>query len=91
MFSTDIKILCFVLKFRSDKTESLTASKDTTIKPAKLSRGRAPKPLVQLGRKRGKNPPSPSTKTKDSASDKGEESVNDGAAEEQVVMILFSK
>lgn len=58
--------------------------KDTAIQPAKLSRGRAPKPLLQLGRKRGKKPPTSPAKTKDAASDNGEKSVNDGATEEQV-------
>lgn len=61
--------------FRSEKTEN--AAKDTTIKPAKLSRGRAPKPLLPLGRKLGKKSPAPSTKAKDSAADKGEENVSD--------------
>ncbi|KAF3849372.1 hypothetical protein F7725_015869 [Dissostichus mawsoni] len=65
---------------KSEKTEG---AKDGTIKPAKLSRGRAPKPLLPLGRKRGKKPPPPSTKTNDDASDKGEESVIDGASTEQ--------
>uniref|UniRef100_A0A671XHW1 Myb-like domain-containing protein n=1 Tax=Sparus aurata TaxID=8175 RepID=A0A671XHW1_SPAAU len=59
----------------SEKTEN--AAKDTTIKPAKLSRGRAPKPLLPLGRKLGKKSPAPSTKAKDSAADKADESVSD--------------
>lgn len=91
MSSVGIKILYFVLIFRSEKTENLNASKDTAIKPTKLSRGRAPKPLLQLGRKLGKKPPPPSTKTKDTASDKVDESVNDGATEEQVIIIAVSE
>ncbi|XP_022624536.1 transcription factor TFIIIB component B'' homolog [Seriola dumerili] len=67
----------------SEKTDSVDASKDTAIKPAKLSRGRAPKPLLPLGRKWGKKAPPPSTKAKDTASDKGDESVSDGASKEQ--------
>ncbi|XP_031716206.1 transcription factor TFIIIB component B'' homolog isoform X2 [Anarrhichthys ocellatus] len=68
----------------SEKTESVNEAKDAKIKPAKLSRGRGPKPLLPLGRKWGKKPPPPSTKTNDTASDKGEESVIDGGAEDQV-------
>ncbi|XP_059213865.1 transcription factor TFIIIB component B'' homolog [Centropristis striata] len=68
----------------SEKTESSNEAKDTTIKPAKLSRGRAPKPLLPLGRKWDKKPPAPSTKANDTASDKVDESVIDGASEEQV-------
>ncbi|XP_044189507.1 transcription factor TFIIIB component B'' homolog isoform X1 [Thunnus albacares] len=68
----------------SDKTENANGAKDTAIKPAKLSRGRAPKPLLPLGRKWGKKHPPASAKAKDSASDKGEESVSDGASKEQV-------
>ncbi|XP_034752722.1 transcription factor TFIIIB component B'' homolog isoform X2 [Etheostoma cragini] len=68
----------------SEKTDGVNESKDNTIKPAKLSRGRAPKPLLPLGRKWGKKPPPPSTKTNDAASDKEDESEIDGASEEQV-------
>ncbi|XP_042364774.1 transcription factor TFIIIB component B'' homolog [Plectropomus leopardus] len=68
----------------SEKTENGSAAKDTTIKPAKLSRSRAPKPLLPLGRKWGKKSAAPSTKASDGASDKGDESVNDGASKEQV-------
>ncbi|XP_070844622.1 transcription factor TFIIIB component B'' homolog [Chaetodon trifascialis] len=59
----------------SEKTEN--AAKDPAIKPAKLSRGRAPKPLLPLGRKWAKKAPPPST-------DKEDEGVNDGASDEQV-------
>ncbi|XP_034094683.1 transcription factor TFIIIB component B'' homolog isoform X2 [Gymnodraco acuticeps] len=69
---------------KSDMSEKTEGAKDGTIKPAKLSRGRAPKPLLPLGRKRVKKPPPPSTKTNDDASDKGEESVIDGVSTEQV-------
>ncbi|XP_053267204.1 transcription factor TFIIIB component B'' homolog [Pleuronectes platessa] len=68
----------------SEKTENVNASKDTAIKPAKLSRGRAPKPLLPLGRKWSKKLPPDSTKAKDTASDKEDESVTDGASKEQV-------
>ncbi|XP_028456670.1 transcription factor TFIIIB component B'' homolog [Perca flavescens] len=68
----------------SEKTDNVNESKDNTIKPAKLSRGRAPKPLLLLGRKWGKKPPSPSTKTNATASDKEDESEIDGASKEQV-------
>ncbi|XP_074472931.1 uncharacterized protein LOC141756873 isoform X2 [Sebastes fasciatus] len=69
----------------SEKTDSVNEAKDATIKPAKLSRGRAPKPLLPLGRKWGKKAPPPSTKTSDAASDNGDESVIDGASKEQEV------
>ncbi|XP_035040491.2 transcription factor TFIIIB component B'' homolog [Hippoglossus stenolepis] len=68
----------------SEKTENVNVSKDTAIKPAKLSRGRAPKPLLPLGRKWSKKLPPDSTKAKDTASDKEDESVTDGASKEQV-------
>ncbi|KAA8584354.1 hypothetical protein FQN60_008139 [Etheostoma spectabile] len=68
----------------SEKIDNVSESKDNTIKPAKLSRGRAPKPLLPLGRKWGKQPPPPSTKTNDAASDKEDESEIDGASKEQV-------
>ncbi|GLD51698.1 transcription factor TFIIIB component B'' homolog [Lates japonicus] len=60
----------------SEKTENVNASKDTAIKPAKLSRGRAPNPLLPLGRKWGKKPPPPSTKAKHTEADNGDETVN---------------
>ncbi|XP_029300318.1 LOW QUALITY PROTEIN: transcription factor TFIIIB component B'' homolog [Cottoperca gobio] len=68
----------------SEKTESVNEAEDISIKPAKLSRGRAPKPLLPLGRKYGKKPPPPSTKTNDNPSDKEDESVIDGASDKQV-------
>lgn len=80
----------FVLIFRSEKTENLNAPKDTAIKPAKLSRARAPKPLLQLGRKWGKKPPPPSTEAND-ASDKMDKTVNDETTEEQVINNAVSK
>lgn len=76
-----LKKCCLVLIFRSEKTEN--AAKDTIIKPAKLSRGRAPKPLLPLGRKLGKKSPAPSTKAKDGAADKGDGSMSD---KEQVII-----
>ncbi|XP_008274380.1 transcription factor TFIIIB component B'' homolog isoform X3 [Stegastes partitus] len=67
----------------SEKSQNVNSAKDTTIKPAKLSRGRAPKPLLPLGRKWGKKLP-PSTTAKDPATEKGDECVSDGATAEQV-------
>ncbi|KAI3362129.1 hypothetical protein L3Q82_012452, partial [Scortum barcoo] len=68
----------------TSEKKTVNTAKDTAIKPAKLSRGRAPKPLLPLGRKWGKKPAPPSTKAKDIASDKGDECLSDGAAKEQV-------
>ncbi|XP_039635737.1 mucin-5AC isoform X3 [Perca fluviatilis] len=68
----------------SEKTDNVNESKDHIIKPAKLSRGRAPKPLLPLGRKWGKKKTPPSTKTNDTASDKEDESEIDGASKDQV-------
>ncbi|KAM8828031.1 uncharacterized protein AB9W97_004197 isoform 2-T2 [Spinachia spinachia] len=62
----------------SRNTESVSEATEATIRPAKLSRGRAPKPLLPLGRKWGKKPPAPSTK------DKGAEGPTDAGAEDQV-------
>lgn len=84
------KLSYFVLIIRPEKTQDVDAAKDTTIKPAKLSRGRAPKPLLPLGRKWGKKAPPPSTKAKDDVSDKGDESVSDGASKEQVIISVSS-
>ncbi|XP_074547081.1 uncharacterized protein LOC141805789 [Halichoeres trimaculatus] len=58
-------------------------AKDTTIKPAKLSRGRAPKPLLPLGRKWAKKLRPPS-KAGDAVSDKEGQCVTDGAFQEQI-------
>ncbi|KAF7664443.1 hypothetical protein LDENG_00177000, partial [Lucifuga dentata] len=58
----------------SEKTDSVNA-----VKPAQLSRGRAPKPLLLLGQKRGTKHPTPSTKP----SDVREESAADEAPEKQ--------
>ncbi|KAK5879287.1 hypothetical protein CesoFtcFv8_024605 [Champsocephalus esox] len=69
---------------KSDMSEKTEGAKDGTIKPAKFSRGRVPKPLLPLGRKRVQKLPPPSTKTNDDESDKGEESVIDGVSTEQV-------
>ncbi len=86
MSSVAIKIILCSLLFRSKKTENINAAKDAAVKPAKLSRGRATKPLLPLGRKWGKKPPSSFTKAKDAASDKGEESSSDRASKEQVII-----
>ncbi|XP_040052992.2 uncharacterized protein LOC120831543 isoform X2 [Gasterosteus aculeatus] len=68
----------------SKEAESARVATGAKIKPAKLSRGRAPKPLLPLGRKWGKKPPPPSTKSSDAAPEEGEEGVTDGGAAEQV-------
>ncbi|XP_062414828.1 nascent polypeptide-associated complex subunit alpha, muscle-specific form isoform X1 [Pungitius pungitius] len=68
----------------SKEPEGVSEAKEAKIKPAKLSRGRAPKPLLPLGRKWGKKPPAPSTKSSAAAPDKGEEGVADGGGEDQV-------
>ncbi|KAM3600079.1 uncharacterized protein V6R79_017057 [Siganus canaliculatus] len=60
------------------------AAKNTTIKPAKLSRGRAPKPVLPLGRKWAKKPAPPATKSKDTESMKGAETESDGTSKEQI-------
>lgn len=72
-------------------TENSPAAKYTAVKPAKLTRGKTPQPLLHLGRKLGKKSPSISTKTEDATSDKEDESVNDGATEEQVIIVQFSR
>ncbi|XP_071380914.1 transcription factor TFIIIB component B'' homolog [Centroberyx affinis] len=67
----------------SEKTESVKAAKGTVIKPAQLSRGRAPKPLLPLGRKWGRKHPTLSTKPKEGAPDAGEENLADVASKAQ--------
>ncbi|CAJ1070398.1 transcription factor TFIIIB component B'' homolog isoform X3 [Xyrichtys novacula] len=67
----------------SEKSEDTNAAKDAAIKPAKLSRGRAPKPLLPLGRKWGKKLPQPSTKAGEASADKEDKSVTDEASKEQ--------
>ncbi|XP_026210201.1 transcription factor TFIIIB component B'' homolog isoform X2 [Anabas testudineus] len=62
----------------SEKSNNANA-KDTAVKPAKLARGRAPKPLLPLGRKWGKKVPPPSTEAKGGEDDR----VSDGAAKEK--------
>nr|XP_043868058.1 transcription factor TFIIIB component B'' homolog isoform X1 [Solea senegalensis] len=69
----------------TEKTESANPSKDTTVKPARLSRGRAPKSLVPLGRKWGKKPPPDSGKDKDTTPDNGDHDVSDGGASKEQV------
>ena len=41
-----------------------------------------------MGRKWGKKTPPTSTKAKDDASDKGDESVSDGASKDQVIILV---
>lgn len=69
-----IKISFFQM-FRSEKTQNANTAKDTAIKPAKLSRGRASKPLLPLGRKWSKKP-SPCTTAKSTSLDEEDESVS---------------
>lgn len=61
-------------------TENLNALEDAEVKPAKLSRGRPPRPVPQLGGRRSKKPQSSSKKPRDAASETWEEET----AEEQV-------
>ncbi|KAM9841639.1 uncharacterized protein ACBR49_015071 [Aulostomus maculatus] len=68
-----------------DKSENAEiTAKSTQVKPAKLSRGGAPKPLLPLGRKWSKKPQPTTAKAKESVSDEGEENVSDGASTDQV-------
>lgn len=62
---------------------------DAVTKPAKLSRGRAPKPLLPLGLKRRKKLP-PARKDKEAMSNKGESSSCDKASDEQVLSLSLS-
>ncbi|XP_017283039.1 transcription factor TFIIIB component B'' homolog isoform X2 [Kryptolebias marmoratus] len=66
-----------------DQTNSDMPEEDVVTKPAKLSRGRAPKPLLPLASKRGKKLHS-ATKDKEATSEKGEESVSGEASKEQM-------
>lgn len=75
-------MFCLVQIFRSEKSNNVNA-KDTAVKPAKLARGRAPKPLLPLGRKWGKKVPPPSTEAKGGEDDR----VSDGAAKEKVILV----
>ncbi|KAM4720497.1 uncharacterized protein FYW61_015879 isoform 2-T2 [Anableps anableps] len=63
----------------SEKIPNENTAKDPVIKPAKLSRARAPKPLLPLGLKRGKKGKSEETK-----SDKGDKNASEEAHKEQV-------
>ncbi|XP_026153217.1 transcription factor TFIIIB component B'' homolog isoform X2 [Mastacembelus armatus] len=58
----------------SEKADNVNAAKDTVVKPAKLSQGRAPKPLVPLSRK----------KASPSSEDAGDGTVSDTASKDQV-------
>ncbi|XP_030599089.1 transcription factor TFIIIB component B'' homolog [Archocentrus centrarchus] len=60
----------------SEKTQNVNTA---AVKPAKLSRGRAPKPLLPLGCKWSKKP-APCTTAENTSSDKEEESVNKDAS-----------
>uniref|UniRef100_A0A3Q3JT77 Myb-like domain-containing protein n=1 Tax=Monopterus albus TaxID=43700 RepID=A0A3Q3JT77_MONAL len=60
----------------SEKGENVNAAKNTTVKPAKLSRARAPKQPLPPASKRSKKAPSPSTK----ATDNGDDSENKDAS-----------
>ncbi|XP_016525326.1 uncharacterized protein LOC103135864 isoform X4 [Poecilia formosa] len=60
----------------SEMSPNVNTTKDPVIKPAKLSRARAPKPLLPLGLKRGKK-----GKSEETQSDKGDTNASE---EEQV-------
>ncbi|XP_075885526.1 uncharacterized protein LOC142890416 isoform X2 [Nelusetta ayraudi] len=64
-------------------TGNANAREDAAIKPAKLSRGRAPKPVPQLVGRRAKKPPAPPRKPRDAASETGGGGAADENAEEQ--------
>ncbi|KAM9307085.1 uncharacterized protein KZ484_000411 [Pholidichthys leucotaenia] len=66
-----------------EKTQTVDTEKSNAIKPAKLIRGRAPKPLLPLGRKWGKKSAA-ATEAKDASSDKPEEGDSGVATKEQV-------
>lgn len=55
-------------------------AKDTVVKPAKLLRARAPKPLLPLGLKRGKK-----GKNEETESDKGDKTTIEEPHKEQVI------
>lgn len=77
-------MICFLLIFSSEKTENADSPKVTAVKPAKLSRVSAPKPLLPLGRMLGKKAPLPSTKAKEA----GDGGVSDKSSNEQVVILV---
>ncbi|KAF7217525.1 transcription factor TFIIIB component B'' homolog isoform X2 [Nothobranchius furzeri] len=58
-----------------ENVQNANTTKESTIKPAKLKRARAPTPVVVLGLKRGKKVP-PSRQEEEPSSEKGEKSVN---------------
>lgn len=62
---------------------------DAATKPAKLSRGRAPKPAPQLVGRRAKKPPAPPRNPNDAASETGGGGAADETAEEQVQFMLI--
>lgn len=62
---------------------------DAVTKPAKLSRGRASKPLLPLGLKRAKKVP-PARKYTEATSNKGESSSCDKTSEEQVLALSLA-
>ncbi|KAK5603255.1 hypothetical protein CRENBAI_011700, partial [Crenichthys baileyi] len=63
----------------SEKISNVNAAKERGNKPAKLSRARAPKPLLPLGLKRGRK-----GKNEETESDKGDKNTSDEAHKEQV-------
>lgn len=81
-----IKILCICPIIRTEKTENVKTSKDSAIKPAKLSRGRAPKPLLPLGRKWGKKAAPATTEAKGAVADEEDESASVEVLKEQVII-----
>ncbi|XP_029941115.1 transcription factor TFIIIB component B'' homolog [Salarias fasciatus] len=67
----------------ADISQDTVTDKNLVIKPAKLSRARAPKPTLPLGRKWGKKT-APPTKPREAASDEEDENVDGSTHEEQV-------
>ncbi|XP_047228749.1 transcription factor TFIIIB component B'' homolog isoform X2 [Girardinichthys multiradiatus] len=63
----------------SEKISNVNSAKETGIKPAKLSRAIAPKPLLPLGLKRGRK-----GKNEETESDKGDKNTSDEAHKEQI-------
>ncbi|XP_067114801.1 transcription factor TFIIIB component B'' homolog [Osmerus mordax] len=65
--------------------EPVAAPKGPVIKPAQLSRGRAPRPIPTLGRRWGQKTPAPSTGPRGAMSTAGDKSTEDSTPQEQEV------
>lgn len=73
----------------SERSDDVTPTKDTPVKPAELSRMRVAKPLLPLGRKWGKKPPLPSTRPEESMADEENENVCDGASDQVNIYTFY--